>query len=98
MIPRRGRCVAIGGRPSSRVHITLQTRVIVRVNIPTGKPQSSNSIPDFREFQGYLVAGELNGLQTQRVHRQTVSVCKQINGRLCFPRVAALKICSPTPR
>jgi hypothetical protein len=54
--------------------------------------------PDFREFQGYLVAGELNGLQTQRVYRQTVSVCKQINGRLCFPRVAALKICSPTPR
>lgn len=54
--------------------------------------------PGFREFQGDLVVGELNGLQTQRVHRQTVSVCKQINERLYFSRVAAFEICAPTPR
>jgi len=37
------------------------------------------------------MAGKLHLLKTERVHRQTVSVFKQINGRLCFPLVATLK-------
>lgn len=49
-------------------------------------------------FVAKLVSKELNGLQKQREHCQTVSAGKQSNGRLCFPRVAALEICSLTPR